>query len=334
MTHGRAPSLTQAILNTLTYADLFDHALTRYDTHRYLQQRQASPQAITNGLDQLASTQAIAQYGELYTLPNRAHLIDLRAEREAYARQLWPLAWRYGRWLANIPFTRMIAVTGSLAVNNPDSQADIDYMLITAPNRVWLTRLLTLIPVHYAQNQGVELCPNFLLSKNALALQPQNIYTARELAQMIPLAGRDVYQQLRQANLWTADFFPNANGQPRTVPNSPIPPLQKKHRSESLLNGPLGDHIENWERSRKIAKFTAQGLTNETAFSATQCKGHFDNHQNKTLNKLSSSQNSRMTPKTDILFGQSYYLRFDPKLWEMMQPYPPLGTMYAAAYLR
>jgi len=35
-----------------------------------------------------------------------------------------------------------------------------------------------------------------------------------------------------------------------------------------------------------------------------------------------------------ILFGQSYYLRFDPKLWEAMQPYPPLGTMYAASLLR
>src|SRR5215213_1394453 len=37
---------------------------------------------------------------------------------------------------------------------------------------------------------------------------------------------------------------------------------------------------------------------------------------------------------TDILFGQSYYLRFDPKLWDAMQPYPPLGTLYAAAYMR
>ena len=35
-----------------------------------------------------------------------------------------------------------------------------------------------------------------------------------------------------------------------------------------------------------------------------------------------------------VLLGQSYYLRFDPKLWEGMQPYPPLGTMYAASYLR
>ncbi|MCS6910092.1 MAG: B12-binding domain-containing radical SAM protein [Anaerolineales bacterium] len=36
----------------------------------------------------------------------------------------------------------------------------------------------------------------------------------------------------------------------------------------------------------------------------------------------------------DILFGQSYFLRFDPKLWEAMQPYPPLGTLYAASYMR
>ncbi len=37
---------------------------------------------------------------------------------------------------------------------------------------------------------------------------------------------------------------------------------------------------------------------------------------------------------TDVLFGQSYFLKFDPKLWATMQPYPPLGTMYAASYVR
>jgi anaerobic magnesium-protoporphyrin IX monomethyl ester cyclase len=37
---------------------------------------------------------------------------------------------------------------------------------------------------------------------------------------------------------------------------------------------------------------------------------------------------------SQILLGQSYFLRFDPKLWEAMQPYPPLGTLYAASYLR
>lgn len=37
---------------------------------------------------------------------------------------------------------------------------------------------------------------------------------------------------------------------------------------------------------------------------------------------------------SDVLLGQSYFLRFDPKLWAAGQPYPPLGTLYAAAALR
>jgi anaerobic magnesium-protoporphyrin IX monomethyl ester cyclase len=36
----------------------------------------------------------------------------------------------------------------------------------------------------------------------------------------------------------------------------------------------------------------------------------------------------------DLLLGQAYYLRFDPKLFEAQQPYAPLGTLYAASYLR
>jgi anaerobic magnesium-protoporphyrin IX monomethyl ester cyclase len=35
-----------------------------------------------------------------------------------------------------------------------------------------------------------------------------------------------------------------------------------------------------------------------------------------------------------VLVGQSYFLRFDPKLFRAMQPYPPLGSLYAAAVLR
>ncbi|HWC30558.1 MAG TPA: radical SAM protein, partial [Dehalococcoidia bacterium] len=35
-----------------------------------------------------------------------------------------------------------------------------------------------------------------------------------------------------------------------------------------------------------------------------------------------------------VLLGHSYFLRFDPKLWQAMQPYPPLGTLHAASVLR
>ena len=37
----------------------------------------------------------------------------------------------------------------------------------------------------------------------------------------------------------------------------------------------------------------------------------------------------------DVLFTHSYFYRFDPKQWnQIKQPYPPLGTIWAASYLR
>jgi len=35
-----------------------------------------------------------------------------------------------------------------------------------------------------------------------------------------------------------------------------------------------------------------------------------------------------------ILFTHSYFLRFDPKQWATGQPYPPIGTLYAAALMQ
>src|SRR5207244_6249936 len=43
---------------------------------------------------------------------------------------------------------------------------------------------------------------------------------------------------------------------------------------------------------------------------------------------------SAATSSVDVLFGQAYFLRFDPKLWEAQQPYAPLGALYAAACAR
>ena len=36
----------------------------------------------------------------------------------------------------------------------------------------------------------------------------------------------------------------------------------------------------------------------------------------------------------NILFTHSYFYRFDPKQWDTKQPYPPLGTIYAASVMR
>jgi anaerobic magnesium-protoporphyrin IX monomethyl ester cyclase len=43
---------------------------------------------------------------------------------------------------------------------------------------------------------------------------------------------------------------------------------------------------------------------------------------------------ARSTAAATVLFGQAYFLRFDPKQWAARQPYAPLGTLYAAACAR
>ena len=35
-----------------------------------------------------------------------------------------------------------------------------------------------------------------------------------------------------------------------------------------------------------------------------------------------------------VLVTHSYFYKFDPKQWKFKQPYPPLGTMIAAAVIR
>ena len=37
---------------------------------------------------------------------------------------------------------------------------------------------------------------------------------------------------------------------------------------------------------------------------------------------------------TKVLVTHSYFYRFDSKQWKFKQPYPPLGTMLAAAVIR
>ncbi len=55
-----------------------------------------------------------------------------------------------------------------------------------------------------------------------------------------------------------------------------------------------------------------------------------------TIAASSSVADPRGRPEAavDVLFGQAYFLRFDPKLWEARQPYAPLGALYAAACVR
>ncbi len=273
--------LERAIWRTIAYVDGFDYPLTAVEIQRYLEKSNAS---LTMVQKALANNTYWGQKNGYYTLPNREEIVEIRQQRARRAQALWPPAVRYGRLIAHIPFVRMVAITGSLAMNNITDDADVDYLVVTENGRLWLSRALIIAIVRLAARQKIILCPNYLISQNNLHFSEQNLYTAHELSQMIPLSGLPIYQKMRQLNAWTTDFLPNASDLPphSTTPKQIHARLQKW--SEFPLRTTLGNKLEQWEMGRKIDKLqTAVPDHHDAQFSATQCKGHFDTHQQRAI---------------------------------------------------
>jgi len=269
-----------ALLRTLVYADLFDYALTAEEVWRYSIREKSTAVEVKTALTSAVRMGVVLQQDELFALPGRAELFGVRLEREGFSSGLWPQAQQWGRVLAALPFVRLVAVTGALAMRNSASpRDDVDYLIVTVPGRVWLARALCVGVVHLARRFGVELCPNYVLSNSALAQSPRNLYIAHELAQMVPLSGFSVYQQMQAANRWVGGFLPNHPFARSTPPLPPERPTYLQRAGEFLLPPPVATPLENWEQRRKQGKFQqAAAHASAAQLDADRVKGHFNDH--------------------------------------------------------
>ena len=282
MIDSQAPRIKQttveAILRTLLYSDVFDFPLSAWEIHYYLIGEPASGREVTQALEKSQwLLQRIEQANGYYAIRGRADTVLVREVHAAAYDELWPAARRYGRVIGGLPFVRMVAVSGALAVNNAMPGDDIDYLIVTAPGRVWLARLMVVAIVKLARWSGVDLCPNYVLSEDALTQGRRDLFTAHELAQMVPLMGLGVYQAMRDANHWAEDHLPNATvlAQTEAKLNPAVRLLQRM--AQWLLGGKLGDRLEAWERERKIAKFAQQASygASDAILGRAACEGPF-----------------------------------------------------------
>jgi hypothetical protein len=207
-----------------------------------------------------------------------------REHKAARSARLWSQALRYGRVVASLPWVRLVAVTGSLAVGAAADDADIDLLIVAADGRLWLTRAMAIgvgkIATRVPSTRGVRLCPNYLLTTSALDLPERDLYTAHELAQLVPLFGAAAYHTLMERNAWYRDWLPNHAGY--TGPIAPLGCRSLNRRLEPLLTNVLVGGVERWERERKVARLRRQ-TSGETRFDETICKGHFEGYREHVL---------------------------------------------------
>ncbi|MBI3153419.1 MAG: hypothetical protein HYZ21_14905 [Chloroflexi bacterium] len=290
--------LERAILETLAYSDIFDHPLTVDELHRFLTVSAAKDEvyACVENMDGVLSNR------EYYFLSDRTDIVEVRNQRVENSRRAFNRALFYGRILGSLPFVRMVALTGSLAMLNLSKNRDMDYMLVAKPGRVWTARAFALLFGRLARLFGDVICPNVIVSERALAWNARNIYTAREFAQMIPVSGLRVFNQLRAANLWVNDFLPNLNlDSDSSLSDKKVHTSIFQKLTEFLLNNKLGDLFESWEMTRKITRFKKQkGYGVETNFSADICQGNFDHHGSWAM----KAYEERLLALTAVLGGE------------------------------
>jgi hypothetical protein len=193
------------MLKTVAYADIFDYPLTKDEIERWL----------IKG-DNLEPEPGVVRLGRHYCLKGRRQVVKVRQQRLKASRLKWPLAKKAGKILGQIPWVKLVCVTGALAMDNSGANDDVDLMVITAADRLWLTRLIASILLWPYLRRGRQvnnrLCLNLWLDTTALGIpkNKQTLYTAHEVCQARPVFNRDnTYQQFIGANLWYRQYLVN-----------------------------------------------------------------------------------------------------------------------------
>lgn len=216
----------QAVIDTLAYSSIFSTPLTRDELYYFLHtDKVISKDALDSLLNKLSLE--IVQKDGYIALIGQDKLIPMRKERKSLYEEKLILARRAARILAHIPSIYLIGLTGSVAAGNPGDD-DIDFLIVTKTGSLFLTRALALcflsaVGVRRKRNSSEvrnRICLNMFCDRDGMGSfgERQNIYTAREIAQMIPLFSRDsCYSDFLNANTWVYSYICQAGKRFQTM---------------------------------------------------------------------------------------------------------------------
>ena len=207
MTPSRAQEL--AVLRSVTYAALFDYPLTLAQLHASLIGVRADADTVAAWWKTSEFLQATVDHQDgLYFPSGRCDLLRTRTRREALSRDLLDRDRRILTVVAGMPFVRMVALSGSLAHLNAETSADLDLFVITAPHRVWSVTL-SLLVIARLFGWRRRLCLNYVVSENALRVEPADLFSANQIIHLRPIVGDDVFARFVDANPFVREFYPN-----------------------------------------------------------------------------------------------------------------------------
>lgn len=203
--------LRNAILETLKYFNMFRFPLYRHEIHKFLRTH-ATGDLLDQALIELLRERKIFRKHSMYALENSDLLFLNRLMGSDVANQKLKEAYWSARVIANFPFVRGLCISGSLSKGYADENSDIDYFIIAAPRRLWICRTLlhTFKKLTFFFNMQHSFCMNYFIDESRMCLEEKNLFTATEVATLIPMYNPDVHKNFIRANAaWMTTHFPN-----------------------------------------------------------------------------------------------------------------------------
>lgn len=265
-------AIDEHIVRTLLYYDIFNYPLKSEEIFRFLGIHELRESSIISRLCRLKEQGLVFQFENFFSLHNNRAAIDRRIKGNSEADKYLVIAQRKANFIAKFPFVRAVLASGSLSKGYMDERSDLDFFVITAPGRLWIARtLLVMYKRLFLFNSHKYFCINYLVDEDHLEIEEKNLFTATELATVIPLYGSKHYQSLHRANPWLKRFFPNYI--PRQIANVPLSKLSSLKRFlEKFLNIIFGTRLERYFQKKTLSRWKNQYQKN---YSATDFKVAF-----------------------------------------------------------
>jgi hypothetical protein len=272
-------------LKTLLYFDVFDYPISKSEIVYF---SKLKSEHVDQTLNKLLDNKIIFKSSDFYSVKQDKIFFLNRIESNSRANKILDKAKRVANFISKFPFVSGVFISGSLSKGCFAKDDDIDFFIITKPNRLWIARtLLILYKKIFLLNSKKYFCVNYFMSEDNLEIPHKNRFTATESVTLIPVKGKGIYQKFIEYNNWIYDFFPNIS---IDKPSSKINSTFIKRFFEIILNGKLGNVLETVfmkittkHQKHKYNKLKKEDF--EIAFKSDDkiSKHHPQNHQDKTI---------------------------------------------------
>jgi hypothetical protein len=222
-----------AIARSVIYASLFDYPLTLDQLHETLISTPLSRADVLAAYHASTWLPSVVEHRDGFFFPSGAgHLIGERHAREARSRTFLRTHRRLLQWICALPYTRMVALSGSVAHLNLEEGGDLDLFIVTRGRRVW-TVTMAMIALTRLLGARRIVCANFVMSDEHLTIDQQDLFTANQALHLKPLCGPEVLEGFVAANPFVHRFYPNRQRSAST--EQLLPPARWLARGKRLL---------------------------------------------------------------------------------------------------